>query len=104
VRPEAYPIPLGWGGRTQFDFESYYFTINANRTEILLIIVFVMTMFSMLIVKIMGPRSRSKEKILREQAKYLGRELDDLCENRKKFRTLADANIEAILEKNVKRS
>jgi hypothetical protein len=20
VRPEAYPIPLGWGGRTQFDF------------------------------------------------------------------------------------
>jgi hypothetical protein len=20
VRPEAYPIPLGWGGRTQFDY------------------------------------------------------------------------------------
>jgi len=20
VRPEAYPIPLGWDGRTQFDF------------------------------------------------------------------------------------
>jgi hypothetical protein len=25
VRPEAYPIPLGWGGRTQFDipFDRY---------------------------------------------------------------------------------
>jgi len=45
------------------------------------------------------PQSQSKEKILREQEKLLERKLDDLNEKRRKFRTLADANIEDVFGK-----
>lgn len=54
---------------------------------------------SLFSIFLIDPKSKTKEKTLREQEKILERKLDDLNEKRRKFITLADANIEDVFGK-----